>query len=703
MHAKTRGRVHSARVWLGGCCLFGLLTGVSQAQVRLYWDPLQTATGSGSGGSGTWHWGAPNNWYDGAASGNQAWVNNNHAVFGGIAGTVTPAGDNLFIHRMIFNTDGYVFAKSTYPLTFNGTGSPWVAPAIDLHTNTVLIRSVLAAGAALNINGHGTGRLTLTAENTRNSATLVNGATLVLDFSEADIDTNILADTGVASRVELHGATLKLIGRDGAVNSQSLTTAANSFSLRAGSAVVLEQNDATSLSLVLSGMSRNQGSTLVFTLPQNGGISSTLGTANTILLGQAGNVVPFATVGENDWAAKDAGNVMIVPGSSLAGFYTPSTADSLSGNADVASGVDTVITSQIAIDSLRFNQNEARTVTMSGTTLITLPGILVTPNVGNHETVITGGRIRGTSADLVVFQNNTAAGLTIGSQIINNNALTKSGPGLLTLTGSMTGNQPVYVNGGVLSVASNGSLGDPAVGASINISGGTLRVTETVALDDGAGKARSLIVWPKGAGIEVAAGRTLTVSGIISEQASYAGGRLTINGGTMTGHLLLTGTNTCATPSTLQGGQLTVEGGMDGPVTVADTAVLGGAGWIKTTPGRTAVALKAGGLLAPGSTDGIGTLEVTGDVHFSTGSSLRARANSDGTSSRMDVVGVVTADNAEVDVDLTVSGKGPWLIMTAEMIEPEFRPSLSYMRFRKAEGGTELWLYPQGGTTLLIR
>jgi autotransporter-associated beta strand protein len=83
-------------------------------------------------------------------------------------------------------------------------------------------------------------------------------------------------------------------------------------------------------------------------------------------------------------------------------------------------------------------------------------------------TSITGGTLRGALSpsnalqDLVVFQNNTAAPLTISSFIANNvnvTGLTKSGPGTLELTGTNGYTGVTTVNEGVLKLGTASSLG----------------------------------------------------------------------------------------------------------------------------------------------------------------------------------------------------------------------------------------------------
>ena len=80
-----------------------------------------------------------------------------------------------------------------------------------------------------------------------------------------------------------------------------------------------------------------------------------------------------------------------------------------------------------SIGSLRFNQNQATTISL-GSHILTAGGILVTSAVGNMPTTISGGTLEGPAfQDLVIFQNNPANGLTITSAITNDNGAPATG------------------------------------------------------------------------------------------------------------------------------------------------------------------------------------------------------------------------------------------------------------------------------------
>ena len=196
------------------------------------------------------------------------------------------------------------------------------------------------------------------------------------------------------------------------------------------------------MTLSLGAISRNptdgdNADTLDFILPANGAINAT-GTAGAIL---SSHGVAFATVGGSDWAALDGTGTRIAGGSAVPGFYTPSTATALSGNADIAPGVaaTSLPGGTTTLSSLRFNQPQATIVSVGNGNTLVPGGILVTPAVGGSVSQISGGTLAAPSGqDLVIIQNNPAGELRIASVIADGasaTGLTKSGVGALTLTG----------------------------------------------------------------------------------------------------------------------------------------------------------------------------------------------------------------------------------------------------------------------------
>lgn len=380
--------------------------------------------------------------------------------------------------------DGKFLAEDSVRFGNTGAGTVTLEGSLNAGTVTVDASSNYTFAGAGSITGaarltkSGTGTLTIAGAHTFSGPTNVDGGTLVLDFAGAESPTtNILGNTALT----LSGTTLTVAGKAGAVNSQQFS----GTTLRAGAAnIAVVSGGATSLAVNLGAITRNVGATAVLTLPTGNesaanGIISSSGAAGTIL---ADGGVAFATIGNSDWAAQSAGGTNIT-GLATLGGYTGSTASALTGNADVSSGVDTSLAASTSVTSLRFNQNEGRTISIAGGQTLTTGGILVTPTVATAGSAINGGTLSGPAGkDLVVFQNSPVA-FIVGSVIADNTTatgLTKVGNGSLALTAqnSFTGN--IQVSGGslVVSGGSNGTLN----GLGANVAGRTLNVAQGATL-----------------------------------------------------------------------------------------------------------------------------------------------------------------------------------------------------------------------------
>ena len=402
-------------------------------------------------------------WTNGAATGK--WNLNGDANFSGAA-------------------DGKFLAEDS--VRFGNTGAGTVTLEGSLNTGTVTVdasSNYTFAGAgsitgAARLTKSGTGTLTIAGAHTFTGPTNVEGGALVLDFAGSDSPaTNILGNTALT----LSGTTLTVAGKAGAVNSQQFA----GTTLRAGAAnIAAVSGGATSLAVNLGAITRNVGATAVLTLPTGtesaaNGIITSSGSAGTIL---ADGGVAFATIGNSDWAAQSAGGTNLTSLATLGG-YTASTASALAGNADVSSGVDTSLAASASVTSLRFNQNEGRTISIAGGQTLTTGGILVTPTVATAGSAINGGTLSGPAGkDLAVFQNSPVA-FIVGSVIADSTTatgLTKAGNGSLSLTAqnSFTGN--IQVSGGslVVSGGSNGTLN----GLGANVAGRTLNVAQGASL-----------------------------------------------------------------------------------------------------------------------------------------------------------------------------------------------------------------------------
>lgn len=280
-----------------------------------------------------------------------------------------------------------------------------------------------------------------------------------------------------------------------AANSQRF----NNLTLNAGASAIQLNADVTAnpLLLTLGTITRNTGGTLNFTLPigtQDAANGATTTTLNT------NGILGALTVGGTDWAANATnlagGNVV---GFSTVGAYTLSSAAGATAANYTNFNID-VDSSQapaalITPNSLRFSAAAANTLTLTGATnAIASGGILINSSVGGNLSTITGGTLLGANTkDLAIYQNNASGGLTIGSIIANNTGatgLTKSGAGVLTLTGVNTYTGNTTLNAGTLNINNAAAIGNVATG-NLVILGGTLDNTSVGAVVTTTGKAQN--------------------------------------------------------------------------------------------------------------------------------------------------------------------------------------------------------------------
>jgi fibronectin-binding autotransporter adhesin len=182
------------------------------------------------------------------------------------------------------------------------------------------------------------------------------------------------------------------------------------------------------------------------------------------------------------------------------------------GAAMDVTGTNPVAYPATTISALRFNTPGPFTVTLDGSHGIESDMILVTPTAGAGVQILTGGQLSGSAgSSLIVSQNNTAGSLSIGSTLVDNggaSGLTKTGLGLLTLTGANTYTGITRVEQGVLRAADG--VGLPTASALI-LTGGVIEPTTATfnrALGSGAGEVRLV----SGAGGFSASGSALAVN-----------------------------------------------------------------------------------------------------------------------------------------------------------------------------------------------
>jgi autotransporter-associated beta strand protein len=198
--------------------------------------------------------------------------------------------------------------------------------------------------------------------------------------------------------------------------------------------------------------------------------------------------------------------------------------------------------------------------------------------------------------------------------------LSKTGNGVLTISGSNTYSGGTSINAGVLQINSSASLGGASGSAAIT--SGTLQALNTI------DTTRNFQLSGSTSTISVDNNAVYTISGTVNDGAGV--GSLTKSG---SGTLVLTASNGYTGGTLVAAGKLNVNGSISGSTTVSSDATIGGTGTVAD------VNILAGGKFAPGAS--IGTLTGTSLVwnSNSTASALFELSNVDNTSDSLSLSG----------------------------------------------------------------
>ncbi len=301
------------------------------------------------------------------------------------------------------------------------------------------------------------------------------GGTLTIDLTHANTQTNLI---NPSYALQLGGGGVALVepslstGTSQAFNGTTV--------LSGGSAVSVNTNGNTSATgLSLGAIARSSGGTVDFS-PGPGGsgniATTTPNGAGTIFGG-------WATAGGGaGWATSSGGN-LIALNSYTNDTWAAGNNTTVSTSNSPASGSTT--------NSLRFNAPGPNAgglvVTLTGANTIGSGGILVTANAAATGASITGAGTltSGYGADLIIHQYDAAGSLTISNVISGSIGVTKSGPGTYVPTANNTYTGTTTINGGTVSVSTDGvgnnaasplgSTHAAATAGNIVLNGGTLQ------------------------------------------------------------------------------------------------------------------------------------------------------------------------------------------------------------------------------------
>ena len=538
------------------------------------------------------------------------------ARLGGLndSGTVTFSGN-------VFMGSNSAAAKG---LTIQSTAGGTVA-----FTGSLLRATTGATGNTDTLTMTGAGTAVLSGANTFTGATTVSGGTLVLDYT-----INNGSKLSQTASLTLNGGSLEVIGNNAAATTQTvngLVLGNSTGVLGGGGRLVVTSGQDQNATLTLGAITRNTGATIDFATIHTGtGVARITTTTTTT---PAGILGAYATFNRSDWATVDGANGIAALGAaSYSSSFGTGLHTSLAGDTTLSAGGATSHTLRLT---------GATTVTFvaaADTLTLESGGVLVTPDAGATSigTTTVRGNLTSSTGEILIHQHSTTGALTINSVISGATTVTKSGDGVLILTGTNTYTGGTYINGGTVEISASANLG--AVTSHVFINGGTMILTGVNALP-GAGTGTNI--------------RQLTIGSagaILDVRANQAFGAGNIRGsGTLT--KIGTGTMSFGTASNPFNGDLVINQG----TVLLNSAQLNNVGLITVNSGGTYEV----------NDDGVGTFNaintttptpggtrfvINGDGHLGNGA-MRLTDQSSGDTSRL--LDPTTTINREVVLQTT--------------------------------------------------
>lgn len=414
----------------------------------------------------------------------------------------------------------------------------------------VEIFSTLSGTAGLTKYGSGTllVKKTLTPANTLTGTLTIYGGKIIFDTSSKNT-----VSVAVTSVLDMRGGELNKLG--GNIIQEFAST-----SLSFGNSITLDSGGV----LRLNGITRNTGGTVNF------GAASIADGDGTIVVN--GIVDPaYATIAATGWAVKANGaNGAFTALSTYETSLAPAdwaTTENVSLNANPSASIGT-----LSINSLRLTAASTVQIDSGATLTLTSGGLLLTGSGAKSISPASGTAtlLGAASKDLIVHQYSSGA-LTIGAIIADNTAataLTKSGPGILILSGANTYTGKTYYNGGTVRITARNNLANNTAaehrmaGGKLSVGGNvTLASTEFLVFDaDGTVGSSTL---------DVDSGYTLTVDAVVSGAGNFTKAGL--------GTVKLTAVNTYTGDTIVNAGTLTLDyAAVSSRITDTSVLVLGG-------------------------------------------------------------------------------------------------------------------------------
>jgi fibronectin-binding autotransporter adhesin len=456
-----------------------------------------------SDGAGTWVLGAANTRTGAVIVDAGTLRAGNAAAFGTMTGVTVNDG--------ILDLNGFDLMAPTLDGTGGAIALGSATLTVDTADNTTYAGSITGSG---NLEKGGIGTLTLTGANAYTGDTTIGGGGLTLDFSASGAPASDIIDA--ISTLNLAGGTLGIIGRDSTANSQSF----DGLNVTAGSNQIAATSGAGGSVAVDFGTITRTGGVIDFTLPTDGAFT----TDSTSLGG-------WATVNGSDYAKVDGGSIVAF----TAADYSNKDAavNWLTGDviSDAGGGANTPYSGTVGgspqLGGLKYTAAAASAVTIGAGETLGIDGtIIVASSVDANDQTISGGSLTGsTGGGVLGILQNGGGRFTIASTIVDNGdptGFTKSGEGIVRLTGANTYTGVTTLSGGTLQINSlaNGgvasSIGKASADASnLVLESGTLRYVGST--DSTTDRGFTLVNGGASApSIQIDAGQTIEFSGLVT-------------------------------------------------------------------------------------------------------------------------------------------------------------------------------------------
>ncbi len=668
-----------ARLWKPLLAIF-LLPAFSPA-ATLTWDADGTAGGS-TGGTGNWNT-TSLLWNSSGVM--KAWVNANNdvAVFGGTAGTVTLT-EAITAGGLTFNTDGYTLAGNGNSLTISGNVNVTNAGTSELiQSNMTLAAGLIFTGSGnmtydtgYTITGGTNFTLSKTGTGTLNlKGTLTDVGTVTLSAGTTNLSGSYARTSYSTSYgLTVNGGTFNVTGTLGSAANPTGQTAFSGGSTTnfsgteylSGASSTLRIGDTSSATVNVTagtltvgassgGLALGRSSTAgTGFLNISGGTVSVTSAANVIRIGagyadtdsSGASILTLSGTGLMD-SSTSTGAILL--GSNLSGNTTSTGTLNLDGGTLATNR--TITGGSAGASTFNFNGG---TLKANGTAM-TLSTTLTTVNVRNGGAVI----------DSNGFAISIARGLThssIGGDNAIDGGLTKNGLGTLTLSGTdaSTYTGITLINAGELDLSKTSGVN--AIASDITLGNGTTGAVLKLINNDEIADTSVITLYGTGAsaGIFRLNNKNETLGGLISaggagivenESGSASTGTLTVNvasgsqtfSGTLrngdgvgtdgtlaftkagAGTLTLSGTNTYTGATILNAGTLILSGTS---TYAGSTTINGGTLTLSntTTFGGTTTINAGGTLLINNASTFTGSITITagGTLQFGTNNAISA-------------------------------------------------------------------------------